>query len=282
MKTIRTLWAFAIALNAALAQTEPPATAEVSIETPAPRNQVEKLLRPFHLERRIVKPANLTNSPRLEALVRAGNLYLSAQDVIALSLENNVDIAIQRYGPFLAREVLRRAEGGGFLRSVGTSLTPGPVSVSLTGVSVNSGGLGSGSGVNSGGGIVIQLGTPPPTLDPSLFAYGNLQHNTTPLSNTVLSQIPFLLNDSRSLQVGYSQQFITGTFAQLSYSSYRSKLNSPSPLLNPYTSGSLELYITQPLLQGFSKTVNNRNIRVARIIADRARSSAAMAGTRPR
>ena len=264
MKTIRILWAFAIALNAALAQTEPQATAEVSIETPAPRNQVEKLLRPFHLERRIVKPANLTNSPRLEALVRAGNLYLSAQDVIALSLENNVDIAIQRYGPFLAREVLRRAEGGGFLRSVGTSLTPGPVSVSLTGVSVNSGGLGSGSGVNSGGGIVIQLGTPPPTLDPSLFAYGNLQHNTTPLSNTVLSQIPFLLNDSRSLQVGYSQQFITGTFAQLSYSSYRSKLNSPSPLLNPYTSGALELYITQPMLQGFSKTVNNRNIRVAR------------------
>ena len=264
MKTIRILWAFAIALNAALAQTEPQATAEVSIETPAPRNQMEKLLRPFHLERRIVKPANLTNSPRLEALVRAGNLYLSAQDVIALSLENNVDIAIQRYGPFLAREVLRRAEGGGFLRSVGTSLTPGPVSVSLTGVSVNSGGLGSGSGVNSGGGIVIQLGTPPPTLDPSLFAYGNLQHNTTPLSNTVLSQIPFLLNDSRSLQVGYSQQFITGTFAQLSYSSYRSKLNSPSPLLNPYTSGALELYITQPMLQGFSKTVNNRNIRVAR------------------
>lgn len=260
MKLIRIFLALAISFNAALAQSKP----EVSVLTPEPKNPVEKLMRPFHLERRIVTPANLSNSPRLESLVRAGNLYLSAQDVIALALENNVDIAIQRYGPYLAREVLRRAEGGGFLRSVGVPIGPGPVSVSLAGVSVNSGGLGSGSGVSSGGGIVIQLGTPPPSLDPTLFAYGNFQHNTTPLSNTVLSQIPFLLNDSRTFQFGYAQQFITGTSAQISYSTYRSKINSPSPLLNPYTSGSLDLYITQPLLQGLSRTVNNRNIRVAR------------------
>lgn len=260
MKLIQIFLALAISISAALAQSKP----EVSVLTPEPKNPVEKLMRPFHLERRIVTPANLSNSPRLESLVRAGNLYLSAQDVIALALENNVDIAIQRYGPYLAREVLRRAEGGGFLRSVGVPIGPGPVSVSLAGVSVNSGGLGSGSGVSSGGGIVIQLGTPPPSLDPTLFAYGNFQHNTTPLSNTVLSQIPFLLNDSRTFQFGYAQQFITGTSAQISYSTYRSKINSPSPLLNPYTSGSLDLYITQPLLQGLSRTVNNRNIRVAR------------------
>ena len=74
------------------------------------------ILKPFHLERRVVAPAELTNSPRLESLVRGGNLYLSVQDVIALALENNLDIAVQRYSPFLAREVLRRAEGGGFLR----------------------------------------------------------------------------------------------------------------------------------------------------------------------
>lgn len=237
---------------------------EVTITTPEPKHAILRLAKPFHLEQRDVSAARLANTPRLESLVRAGNLYLSAQDVIALALENNVDIAIQRYGPFLAREVLRRAEGGGFLRSVGVPITPGPVSVSLAGVSVNSAGISSGAGVSSGGGIVIQLGTPPPTLDPVLFAYGNFQHNTTPLSNTVLSQIPFLLNDSRTFQAGYAQQFITGTSAQLTFSSYRSKLNSPAPLLNPYTNGSIDLYITQPLLQGLSKTVNNRNIRVAR------------------
>jgi len=43
-----------------------------------------------------VAPVNLTNSYRLESLIRAGNLYLSLQDAIALVLENNLDVEIQR------------------------------------------------------------------------------------------------------------------------------------------------------------------------------------------
>jgi outer membrane protein TolC len=238
---------------------------EVSIQQPRPIPFVGSLARPFHIERRVVSPANLSNSPRLESLVRAGNLYLSAQDVVALALENNIDIAIQRYGPLLAREVLRRAEGGGFLRTVGVPVNPGPVSVSLAGVSVNTIGLPeSGSGVSSGGGIVTQIGTPPPNLDPYFFAFSNFSHTTTPLSNTVVSLIPFLLNDSRTYQVGYGQQFLTGTNAQLTFYSYRSAVNSPANVLNPYTNGYLDLYVTQNVLQGWGVGVNNRNIRVAK------------------
>ncbi len=238
---------------------------EITITDPPRPPVIGPILRPFHLEKRLVSPVRLSNSPRLESLVRAGNLYLSVRDVIALVLENNVDIAIQRYGPFLAREVLRRAEGGGFLRSVGTPVNAGPVSVSLAGVNASTVGLAeSGSGVSSGGGIVIQLGPSPPNLDPYLFAYVNLQHNTTPLSNTVLSQISSLQNDSRSYQFGYGQAFLYGTNAQLTYSSNRNKLNSPANALNPYTNGSLDFYITQNLLQGFGVAVNNRNIRVAK------------------
>jgi outer membrane protein len=240
-------------------------TSEITIETPPPPPVVGPLLRPFHFERRVVSPATLANTPRLESLMRAGNLYLSVQDVIALALENNVDIAIQRYGPYLAREVLRRAQGGGFLRSVGQPISPGPVSVSLEGVNVNAVGLPeSGSGVGSGGGIVIQLGTPPPTLDPYFFAYANFQHATTPLSNTFLSRIPFLLNDSRFFQLGYGQSFATGTSAQLTYASSRNAQNSPANVINPFTNAYLDLYVTQNLLQGFSMAVNNRNIRVAK------------------
>src|SRR5712672_322719 len=101
-------------------------TPEVSIENPKPIRIVGPLLRPFHLDRRFVSPAKLSNSPRLESLVRSGNLYLSVQDVIALALENNLDIAVQRYSPFLAREVLRRTEGGQFLRQVDTAVVAGP------------------------------------------------------------------------------------------------------------------------------------------------------------
>ena len=238
---------------------------EVAIEQPGQPRLVRPLLKPFHLERRVVGPAVLSNSPRLDSLVRAGNLYLSARDVIALVLENNIDIAVQRYGPFLAREVLRRAEGGGFLRDISTPISPGPVSVSLAGVNVNAIGLAnSGSGVGSGGGIVIQLGTPPPNLDPYLVAYANFAHNTTPLSNTVLSQIPALLNDSRTYQFGTGKSWVSGTSAQLTYVSYRSAINSPANVLNPYTQGDVELFITQNILQGFGVPVNNRNIRVAR------------------
>ena len=241
-----------------------PQSAEVSIQTPAPVRYVGPVLRPFHLERRVVSPVRLSNSPRLELLVRAGNLYLSVQDVIALVLENNLDIAIQRYGPPQAREVQRRAEGGGFLRGVDTPITPGPVSVSLAGVSVNTNGLSGGAGVSSGGGIVIQYGPTPPALDPFGILSANFQHLTTPLSNTILSQTTALTNDQRQFQLGYGQQFLFGTSAYVTYGSSHSLQNSPSPFLNPATNGFVDLYLTQNLLQGFGIAVNNRNIRVAK------------------
>src|SRR5579863_2769069 len=137
-------------------------SSEVAIEAPKPPPVIGPLLRPFHLEKRAVPPARLANSPRLESLVRGGNLYLSVQDVIALVLENNLDIAVQRYSPFLASEVLRRTQGGGFLRQVDTPILQGPTSVSTTGVSVNANGLGGGAGLGSGGGIVSQIGPVPP------------------------------------------------------------------------------------------------------------------------
>jgi outer membrane protein len=240
-------------------------TSEISITTPEPPAVVGPILKPFHFERRVVAPAKLSNSARIASLLQGGNLYLSSRDVVALALENNVDIAIQRYGPFLANEVLRRAQAGGFLRTVGVPIYAGPQSVSLEGVNVNAVGLAeSGSGVSSGGGIVSQIGTVPPNLDPYLFAYAQFQHQTTPLSNTLLSQTTTLVNDSQFFEVGYGQSFLSGTNAQLTYESYRSKVNSPANTLNPYTQGYLDLYVTQNLLQGLHIGVNNRNIRVAK------------------
>src|ERR1700689_3982022 len=107
-----------------------PASPEVSIGAPARVRFLQPLLSPFNVQKRPVGPAKLTNTPRLESLVRAGNLYLSLPDVIALSLENNLDIAVQRYGPFLAREIIRRAESGQALRDVHIPIAAGPVSIS--------------------------------------------------------------------------------------------------------------------------------------------------------
>ena len=239
-------------------------SAETSIDEPPSTRFVGPLLRPFHVQRRVVGPARLTNSPRLEQLIRAGNLYVSVEDVIALALENNVDIAIQRFGPYLQREVLRRAEGGAPLRNVGVSIFAGPQSVSLAGVSVNSVGLSDTAAVSSGGGIVTSIGTAPPALDPTLFAGASFSHVTTPLSVTALSLVPALVSSGQAVQIGYAQAFVTGTTAQMNYFSARTSLNSPANVLNPFTQGNLELFVNQNLLQGWGVAVNNRYIRVAR------------------
>src|ERR1044072_6139275 len=42
------------------------------------------------------------DSPRIDKLMRAGIIYLSLRDTIALALENNLDIESARYNPKLS------------------------------------------------------------------------------------------------------------------------------------------------------------------------------------
>ena len=222
------------------------------------------LARPY--QARSVPPVNLANSSRLDSLIRAGILYLTAQDVVALALENNIDIEVQRYSPLLAREVLRRANAGGVLRSVGLGVANGPTSVSLAGVAINTTGspltnIG-GTGVSSGGGIVTQLGPGIPLTDPVVSLVANFQHTTAPQSNTVLTGTTALIQDLHSYQAQYSQNFVFGLSTQLTYASQRTTVNSSLFSLDPYASGYLDLQLTQNLLNGFGYPVNGRNIRV--------------------
>lgn len=236
------------------------AVAQNEVRIDPPQGGLGWLTRPY--QPRSVPPINLANSSRLESLERAGNLYLSAQDVVALAIENNIDVEVQRYAPLLAREVLKRAQAGGVLRSVGVGVAPGPQSVSLQGVSVNFGGAAGTAGVGSGGGILTQLGPGIPLLDPTVTAFANFQHLSVPLSNTVLTGTTALVQDLRTYQTQYSQNWLFGLGAQVAYSSQHIKVNSQSFTLNPYTSGNLDLQVTQNLLQGFGSAVNGRNIRV--------------------
>ncbi|HJY07801.1 MAG TPA: hypothetical protein VJ323_15895, partial [Bryobacteraceae bacterium] len=65
-----------------------------------------------------ISGASFANSARTYALIKAGNMYLSLQDAIALALENNLDIQVQRYNPMIAGTELKRAKGGGLLRGL--------------------------------------------------------------------------------------------------------------------------------------------------------------------
>ena len=238
-------------------------SAQNAIRIEPATGRLGRLLNPYRP--RSVPPINLSNTSRLESLVRGGNLYLTAPDVVALAIENNLDVEVQRYGPLLAREVLRRAEGGGALRSVGLGVAPGPQSVSLQGVSLNFTGatLGSvGVGVSSGGGIVTQLGPGIASLDPTVVGVVNFQHATFPQSNTILTGTTALIQDSRNVQLQYQQNWIWGLSAQVTYLSQHNHVNSLFYSLNPYTTGDLDVQVTQNLLQGFGPAVNGRNILV--------------------
>src|ERR1700722_13167515 len=161
------------------------AAAENAVRIDPAQGPLLRFTRPFRA--RPVPSVNLSNTQRLESLIHAGNLYLSAQDAVALAVDNNLDIEVQRYGPLLAQEVLRRARAGGALRSVGVGVAAGPSSVSLTGVTVtNIGAVGAaGQGVSSGGGIVTQLGPPIASFDPTFTLIGSAAHTTSPQSNTI-------------------------------------------------------------------------------------------------
>jgi outer membrane protein len=242
-----------------------PGAAEDEVRILPAQGRLGWLTNPYR--QRTVPAISLDNSPRLETLVRAGNLYLTAPDVVALAIENNLDVEVQRYGPLLAQEVLRRAQSGGALRSVGLGVAAGPQSVSLQGVSVNTNGASAstaGNGVSSGGGIVTQLGPSLLSLDPTFLAFTNFAHTTSPQSNTFLTGTTALVLGTATYEAQYAQNWVFGLTAQLTYVSTRNSVNSKLYSLNPFTSGDLDLQITQNLLQGFGASVNGRNIRVQR------------------
>ncbi len=73
-----------------------------------------------------------------------------------------------------------------------------------------------------------------------------------------------MIQDTRSFQVQYAQNWDFGLTAQVTYASSHYHVNSNFFSVNPYTSGDLDLQVTQNLLQGFGSAVNGRNIRVQR------------------
>src|ERR1700682_1553499 len=105
---------------------------------------------------------NFDDSPRLEKLIRAGQIYLSIHDAIALALENNLDLEYARYNTRLSDANLLRAKAGQLLRNVSSTVNQGPTSAQL-GVLAGANQLGSTGAASSGGqsgvlsGLNVQL-----------------------------------------------------------------------------------------------------------------------------
>lgn len=65
-----------------------------------------------------VPPLFPGSGERLNGLIRDGKLYLSLHDALALVIENNLEVQIERYNLQLAETDIVRASGGGSTRGI--------------------------------------------------------------------------------------------------------------------------------------------------------------------
>lgn len=231
---------------------------------------------------RPVPRLNVANTPRVDQILRDGKLYLSINDAVALALENNLDIGIQRYNLGIAdTDILRTASGAATL-GVNTGLvqgTPGgttgttaaggtgTATTGATGTGVGGTTIGVGGAGAGAGGIVFSTqgeGSPIDNFDPVITGTVQQEHSVTPEANTVFTGIDRLVQTTTEANFAYTQGFSTGTLMTMSFDNTRTSSNSLFDTLNPTLVPTYNFQLRQHLLQGFGFNPNLRYIRIAR------------------
>ena len=187
-----------------------------------------------------IEEPNLVNSPRLEQLIHDRKLEVSLQDAIELALENNMDIIVQRYNPWIADTDILRTLGGGAGRGL------------------------------SGTGTASVLGNIPSlNFDPVLTSTITYDDRNTPVNNPFISgtgtaSLTSLTTHTAQYNTQYSQGFHTGTGFFASWNNTRSSSTSTFNIFNPSVQSTLFAGISQQLLNGFGLLPNTRNILIAK------------------
>ena len=240
---------------------------QADVITPV-RSTSSVLIRPYLAPH--VPAAPLGNSGRLAGLIRGGKLYLTAQDAIALALENNIDIEVARYTPILDSWNLERTEAGGALPGVPSgasqagSVAKGEgVRGSQAAAGVTSGG--SGSATNTANATISQIGPVTPNLDPVFQDNTTFSHLSQPQANVRQAQVANLIDGTRNNTVSLQEGFLTGGQATITYSDAYLNENAPTTIVNPESAVSLQLSVQQNFLAGFGIALNSRSINVAKM-----------------
>ncbi|MGA8767861.1 MAG: TolC family protein [Candidatus Acidiferrales bacterium] len=163
----------------------------------------------------------LTNSPRIGQLIDNGKLVLSLDDAISLALENNLDIAVQRYTPWLNQASLLLAKSGVNGKTVFDPSVTSTLSLEEQTIPVNNpffAGVSAGSAIND------------------------------------------IIQHSAVANFAYTQGFEPGTQLQVTFDNTRSSTTSAFNSFNPSVQTSLQVELIQPLLNGFGRTINDRYI----------------------
>ncbi len=172
---------------------------------------------------RVPEP-QLTNSAKVGSLIQNGELRLSLQDAISLALENNLDISVQRYTPWLSELDLLRAKAG--LGTAAGSFDPRITST-----------------------LSIQRASNP--------------INNPILAGTTVA-LSAITSNTAQANMSLSQGFHTGTSYAITWNNNRQSTTSPGAIVNPSLQSTLIFGFSQPLLNGFGFVSNMRFLRIAR------------------
>lgn len=241
---------------------------------------------------------------RLTRLIRDGRLYLSLQDALALALENNLDVEAERYNLVIARTDQTRAAGGGNVRGIDYNITEppagvgGPGSPLLNAATANSNpttptvtdltSLNATTQMQNnlgelGTGFTYAIGPNLPIFDPQLIGTAGYfrRSNTVTLGSTtdttgtgttgtgtpaagggtVTTAQPL---DFIALNVAYIEGFSSGAQLEAIVNNDPQVIYGTSGQLNPLSTPSTSVTLTQPLLRGRGNEVNLRFLRIAR------------------
>lgn len=211
-----------------------------------------------------VESPSVTNSPRIEQLIHDGKLEISLQDAVELALENSVDIAVQRYYPWIADvSMLKASSGSSGFGTPGAAISGSSANLSPFAFSITS-------------------------YDPLLSSSVSFDDRKTPINNPFISgtgtgaTAAALVSHTATYHSQYSQFFATGTSFNVSLDNTRSSNSAAANFFNPDVQSSLFVSFNQSLLSGFGVAVNHRNIIIAknnRKIADLAFAQQAITTT---
>ncbi len=189
-----------------------------------------------------IEAPGLTNSPRIDQLIHDGKLEISLQETVELALENSMDIVVQRYNPWFADLNILKASAGGFGGG-----TPGAAF--------------GGSTANN----------PLLNYDPVITTTLSIDDRNIPVNNpltsgtgTGLSSLARLTLHATTFNTQLVQGFQTGTTFFTAWDNTRNSSTSAANLFNPSVTSTIFVGFQQQLLNGFGRSVNTRNIRIAK------------------
>jgi len=222
----------------------------------------------------VVPEPVMTNSAKIDPLIRDGKLYLSLKDAIDLALEDNLDLAIARYNLPIANTDILRTQAGGVFRGVNAGVVQGTPGGGVGGFGTGAPGGGAGGTTGGAGGAgagasglvqsTLGAGTPVNSYDPAITGTVGAEHLTQPLPNQTIYGVPLLQLNTGQVNIGYSQAFASGTTVSFTFSNNRQTTNSPDFNLSPILGSAFRFTFQQELLAGFGFGPNLRYLRIAR------------------